>query len=49
MRNETVAAANIQNLRTSGNHARNLQGHIVGPPDPSPPPLASPTSFDSFD
>ena len=49
MSDEAAAAAHIQDLGTARNRARNLQGHVVGPADLSPPPFAHPTASDSVE
>ncbi|HXT63957.1 MAG TPA: hypothetical protein VN696_13045 [Pyrinomonadaceae bacterium] len=45
MRNEAVAAANIQHFMTTWNDPRNLQRHVVSPSDFAPSAFAQPTTL----
>jgi len=48
MRDETVAATNVQNVRPEGNHARDLQSHVIRATNLAPAPLALEAASDSI-
>jgi hypothetical protein len=45
MRDESIAAPDIENFRSSWNYARDLQSHVVSAADLAPAPFADPATL----